>query len=68
VHRAVTQRHRSREFVAFLQQLDATYLAGLLICILLGNHSAHCYREMRQFLDTMPSRFELILAPNMRPG
>jgi hypothetical protein len=25
VHHAITQRHRSREFVAFLQQLDTVY-------------------------------------------
>jgi len=63
VHHAVTQRHRSREFVAFLQQLDAAYPAGLLICILLDNHSAHCSRETRRFLATMPGRFELIFTP-----
>jgi hypothetical protein len=40
VQHAVTQRHRSREFVSFLQQLDAAYPAGLLICILLDPTSA----------------------------
>jgi hypothetical protein len=45
VHHAITQRHRSREFVAFLQKLDA----GVLICVLLDNHSAHRSRETRRF-------------------
>jgi transposase len=63
VHHAVTQRHRSREFVAFLQQLDAAYPPGLLICILLDNHSAHRSRETRRFLDSKPGRFELIFTP-----
>jgi transposase len=63
VHHAVTQRHRSREFVAFLQQLDAAYPAGLLICILLDNHSAHRSRETRRFLESRPGRFELVFTP-----
>ena len=63
VHHAVTQRHRSREFVAFLKQLDARYPVGLLICILLDNHSAHRSRETRRFLASKPGRFELVFTP-----
>jgi hypothetical protein len=63
VHHAVTERHRSREFVAFLQKLDATYAAGMLICILLDNHSAHRSRETQRFLASKPGRFELIFTP-----
>jgi transposase len=63
VHHAVTQRHRSREFIAFLQQLDADYPADLLICILLDNHSAHRSRETRRFLESKPGRFELVFTP-----
>jgi transposase len=63
VHHAVTQRHRSREFVAFLEKLDACYPAGLLICILLDNHSAHRSRETRRFLTGKPGRFELVFTP-----
>ena len=63
VHHAVTQRHRSREFVAFLEQLDARYPASLLICILLDNHSAHRSRETGRFLASKPGRFELVFTP-----
>ncbi|HEX4145271.1 MAG TPA: IS630 family transposase [Pirellulales bacterium] len=63
VHHAVTQRHRSREFIAFLQQLDVAYPARLLICILLDNHSAHRSRETRRFLESKPGRFELVFTP-----
>lgn len=63
VHHAVTQRHRSCEFVAFLQKLDAAYPAGLLICILLDNHSAHRSRETMRFLASRPDRFELVFTP-----
>jgi transposase len=63
VHHAITQRHRSREFVAFLQQLDTAYPVGVLICVLLDNHSAHRSRETRRFLATKPARFEFVFTP-----
>jgi transposase len=63
VHHAITQRHRSCEFVAFLQQLDAAYGIGVLICVLLDNHSAHRSRETRRFLATKPGRFEFVFTP-----
>jgi transposase len=63
VHHAIADRNRSREFVAFLQQLDATYPASMLICILLDNHSAHRSRETRRFLATKPGRFEFVFTP-----
>jgi transposase len=63
VHHAVTQRHRSREFVEFLQQLDARYPTGSLIRILLDNHSAHRSRETQRFLAGKPGRFELVFTP-----
>ena len=63
VHHAVTQRHRSREFIAFLERLDAHYPTGMLICLLLDNHSAHRSRETRRFLAGKPVRFELVFTP-----
>jgi transposase len=63
VHHTITQRHRSREFVAFLQRLDTAYPVGMLICVLLDNHSAHRSRETRCFLATKPGRFEFVFTP-----
>ena len=63
VHHVVTQRHRSREFIAFLERLDAHYPEGMLICLLLDNHSAHCSRETKRFLASKPGRFELVFTP-----
>lgn len=63
VHHVVTERHRSREFIAFLERLDAHYPAGMLICLLLDNHSAHCSRETKRFLASKPGRFELVFTP-----
>ena len=42
VHRAVVERHRSREFVAFLRQLDRAYPAGARIRLVLDNHFGAC--------------------------
>lgn len=63
VHHVVTERHRSREFIAFLERLDAHYPTGMLICLLLDNHSAHCSRETKRFLASKPGRFELVFTP-----
>src|SRR5215213_3615619 len=63
VHHALTQRHRSCEFVAFLRRLDASYPAEWRICLLLDNHSAHRSRETHRFLDSRPGRFELVFTP-----
>lgn len=63
VRHVVTERHRSREFIAFLERLDAHYPAGMLICLLLDNHSAHCSRETKRFLASKPGRFELVFTP-----
>jgi len=63
VHHVVTERYRSREFIAFLERLDAYYPAGMLICLLLDNHSAHCSRETKRFLASKPGRFDLVFTP-----
>src|SRR3972149_6475441 len=41
VHGLVAERHRSREFIDFLELVDGHYAAGTLIRIVLDNHSAH---------------------------
>ena len=66
LHAAVVDRHRSREFIAFLKQLDAAYPAPTRIVVILDNHSAHTSRETRAFLATMPNRFEFTFTPT--PG
>ena len=63
VHRAVVERHRSREFVAFLRQLDRAYPAGARIRLVLDNHSAHVSKETRAYLATMANRFEFVFTP-----
>ena len=63
VHRAVVPRHRSREFVAFLKQLDRAYPPGTKLRVVLDNHSAHVSKETRAYLATVANRFEFIFTP-----
>jgi transposase len=59
----VRDRHRSREFIEFLQLAHAHYPADARIRLVLDNHSAHISRETRSFLTTLPNRFEFIFTP-----
>ena len=63
VHRAVVDRHRSREFVAFLRTLDDAYPEGATLRLILDNHSARVSRETRAFLASVPNRFEFVFTP-----
>ncbi len=59
----VEPRHRSREFVALLKDLDAYYPPGATIRIILDNHSAHISKETRAYLATRPNRFKYVHTP-----
>ncbi len=59
----VEERHRSREFVAWLHDVDAHYPEGWKIRIILDNHSAHISKETQAYLATVPSRFEFTFTP-----
>jgi transposase len=63
VHGIVTERHRSREFVQYLKVLDETYLKDITIRIILDNHSAHISKETREYLATVPNRFDFVFTP-----
>ena len=64
VHALVRDRHRSREFIEFLQLLDTAYPAHTTIKLILDNHSAHISKETRAWLATRPAdRFELTFTP-----
>ncbi len=59
----VEERHRSREFVALLKDVDAHYPAGVTIQVMLDNHSAHTSKETRAYLATRPNRFHYVHTP-----
>ena len=59
----VHDRHRSREFVLLLKEVDAYYPQDHLIRIVLDNHSAHISRETMEYLSTRPNRFTYVHTP-----
>ena len=64
VHARVEDRHRSREFVAFLRQLDAAYPADTAIRLILDNHSAHISKETKAWVAAQPEgRFAFVFTP-----
>jgi transposase len=64
VHACVEDRHRSREFVGFLQKLDAAYPTDTAIKLILDNHSAHVSKETKRWLAAQPEgRFTLVFTP-----
>ena len=59
----VHDRHRSREFIMLLKELDAYYPSDCLIRVVLDNHSAHISKETMSFLATKPNRFVYVHTP-----
>lgn len=63
VHHLIRDRHRSVEFIEFLQLLDQSYPPEAKIRLILDNHSAHISKATRAHLQTVPNRFEFTFTP-----
>ncbi len=60
----VSPAHKSSDFIAFLNILDAKYPKGDTIRLILDNHSAHKSKETKNFLATLPEgRFVFVFIP-----
>lgn len=59
----VERRHRSREFIQLLKDLDSRYPAETIIRIILDNHSAHISKETMAYLASRPNRFLYVHTP-----
>jgi transposase len=59
----VHPRHRSREFILLLKDLDAHYPKQCTIRVILDNHSAHISRETMAYLASRPNRFIYVHTP-----
>lgn len=62
-HHSMVNRHRSREFIAFLKKLMDSHPPKTKFYIVLDNHSAHVSKEVRRFLITVPNCFEFVFTP-----
>ena len=58
----ITQRHRAKEFLAFLQQIDRATPAELDLHVILDNSSTHKTPAIKQWLENHP-RFRLHFTP-----
>ena len=64
MHARVEDRHRSREFIGFLKQLDVAYPADTAIKLILDNHSAHISKETTAWIASQPAgRFSFVFTP-----
>ena len=64
LHVRLEERHRSREFIDFLKQIDAAYPCDTAIKLILDNHSAHISKETKAWLAQQPTgRFEFVFTP-----
>ena len=59
----VRDRHRSREFIEFLELVDGYYPKDWKIRIILDNHSSHVSKETMKWLKGKPNRYEFIYTP-----
>lgn len=58
----ITRRHRAREFLAFLRQIDQSVEADLDIHLILDNSATHKTQDIQQWLSHRP-RFHLHFTP-----
>lgn len=58
----VTKRHRAREFIAFLRQIDEVTDPGLDLHLILDNSSTHRTEKVQDWLEKHP-RFHLHFTP-----
>lgn len=59
----VRDKHRSREFIEFLDAVDQYYPADWQLRIILDNHSAHVSKETVRWLNDHPGRFTFVFTP-----
>ncbi len=59
----VSETHNSKDYIEFLKILDKKYPEGDKIRIVLDNLKVHTSEETRQYLATVPERFEFVFTP-----
>lgn len=59
----VHDRHRSKEFVELLKELDDSYPKDSTVRVVLDNHSSHISKETMKYLKSRPGRFVYVHTP-----
>lgn len=59
----VSDTHNSDDYINFLKKLDAKYLKGDKIRLILDNLKVHSSQKVVEYLETIPGRFEFVFTP-----
>ena len=59
----VSETHNSKDYIEFLKILDAKYPKGDKIRLVLDNLKVHTSEATKQYLSTVPGRFEFVFTP-----
>lgn len=59
----VSDTHNSGDYIEFLQKLDDKYPKGDKIRLVLDNLKVHSSKQVKDYLDTIPGRFEFVFTP-----
>ena len=59
----VTETHNSKDYIKFMKLLDDKYPKGDKIRMVLDNLRVHTSEETKQYLATVPGRFEFVFTP-----
>lgn len=60
---AVSDTHNSGDYIGFLQKLDRKYPEGDKVRLVLDNLKVHKSVKVREYLETVPGRFEFVFTP-----
>ncbi len=64
----VSETHSSHDYVEFFKILDGKYPKGDKIRLVLDNRKVHTSERTRQYLATVPGRFDFVFPQNMVSG
>jgi transposase len=63
VTETVSRTHNSDDFISFLKKLDSSYPQDKKIRLILDNLKVHTSEKTREYLLTVPNRFEFVFTP-----
>lgn len=59
----VSDTHNSEDYINFLKKLDSKYPVGDKIRLVLDNLKVHSSNKVKEYLQTVPERFEFVFTP-----
>ena len=59
----VSDTHNSKDYIAFLEKLNARYPQGDKIRLVLDNLKVHSSADVQGYISTVPDRFEFVFTP-----